>query len=291
MGWRNVVITGNAKLDFKMDYMVIRKADTTTKIYIGEIAVIIIQSTAVSLTAMLLNELIKNKIKIIFCDEKHNPSSELVPYYGSHDTSVRIRNQMSWLDHAKESVWTEIVTEKINQQYQHLCDFDLDEQAALLKRYIAEVEPGDKTNREGHAAKVYFNALFGLDFTRSKDNAINAALNYGYGILLSCFNREIVSSGYITQLGLFHENMFNQFNFSSDLMEPCRVIVDRIVKMMEPDKFDREEKLKILYMFDKELIIDGKKQFLNNAISIYCKSIFKALNENDVSQIKFMKII
>ena len=25
-------------------------------------------------------------------------------------------------------------------------------------------------NREGHAAKVYFNALFGIDFTRTEDN-------------------------------------------------------------------------------------------------------------------------
>lgn len=291
MSWRNVIITGNAKLDFKMDYMVIRKADSITKIYIGEIAMVIIQSTAVSLTAMLLNELIKNKIKVIFCDEKHNPSSELVSYYGSHDTSIRIRNQVSWSEHIKQMVWTEIVTEKISQQYQHLHDCDLNEQADMLKKYIEEIELGDKTNREGHAAKVYFNALFGLNFTRSQDNAINAALNYGYGILLSCFNREIVSSGYITQLGLYHENMFNQFNFSSDLIEPCRIIVDRIVKDMKPEKFEREEKLKLMYMFDKELMIDGKKQFLNNAIKIYCKSVFKALNENDISQIKFIKTI
>ena len=31
-----------------------------------------------------------------------------------------------------------------------------------------------------HAAKVYFNALFGMDFTRSADIPVNAALNYGY---------------------------------------------------------------------------------------------------------------
>ena len=29
-----------------------------------------------------------------------------------------------------------------------------------------EIEIGDKTNREGHAAKVYFNELFGMKFTR-----------------------------------------------------------------------------------------------------------------------------
>ncbi len=107
---------------------------------------------------------------------------------------------------------------------------------------MKEIELGDKTNREGHAAKVYFNALFGMDFSRSKECAINAALNYGYGILLSCFNREVIANGYITQLGLFHNNMFNQFNLASDLMEPFRILVDRIVVKNKPEKFESERK-------------------------------------------------
>ena len=69
MSWRTVVITGNAKLDYKMDYMVVRKSDMTTRIYIGEIGMLIIESTVISLTTMLLSELTKHKIKIIFCDE------------------------------------------------------------------------------------------------------------------------------------------------------------------------------------------------------------------------------
>ena len=156
---------------------------------------------------------------------------------------------------------------------------------------MKEIELGDKTNREGHAAKVYFNALFGLDFSRSKECAINAALNYGYGILLSCFNREVIANGYITQLGLFHNNMFNQFNLASDLMEPFRILVDRIVVKNKPEKFEREEKLDYIYMLEDEVLIDGKYQYVSNAIKIYCRSIFDALNENDVSLIKFYRMI
>ena len=74
-----------------------------------------------------------------------------------------------------------------------------------------------------------------MDFSRTDENSINAALNYGYGIILSVFNREIVSNGYITQLGLFHDNMFNQFNLGSDLMEPFRPLVDRKVIVMKPE--------------------------------------------------------
>ena len=291
MSWRSVVVTGNAKLDYKMDYLVVRKAEATTRIFIGEIGLLIIESTAVSLTTMLLSELIKHKIKVVFCDEKHNPQSELISYYGSHDTSAKIRTQIQWTREVKENVWTEIVAEKVKQQSELLKKCELKVPADMLKQYIEEMELGDKTNREGHAAKVYFNALFGIDFSRSKDCAINAALNYGYGILLSCFNREVIANGYITQLGLFHNNMFNQFNLSSDLMEPFRILVDRIVVKNKPEKFDSEEKMNFIYMLEDEVMIDGKHQYISNAIKIYCKSIFDALNENDVSLIKFYEVI
>lgn len=65
-----MVISQRAKLDLKMNYLVVRKQDETVKIFLGEIGQIIIESTAVSLTASLLCELVKRKIKVIFCDEK-----------------------------------------------------------------------------------------------------------------------------------------------------------------------------------------------------------------------------
>ena len=289
MRWRTVVVTGIAKLDFKMDYLVLRKKEETYKIHLSEIGMLLIESTAVSLTAMLLCELAKHKIKVVFCDEQHNPHSELLPYYGSHDTSAKIRKQIAWTDVEKELVWTEIVTEKIRQQSIHLQEASAYEEAELLEKYITEVEPGDASNREGHAAKVYFNALFGLEFTRSEDNAINAALNYGYGILLSCFNKEIVANGYMTQIGLFHDNMFNPFNLASDYMEPFRPVIDRIVAGMKIECFDTEEKREILSFLNDEVFIDGKCHYVSNAIKIYCRSVFDALNERDVSLIRFYR--
>ena len=285
MSWRTVVVSSSAKLDYQLGYLVVRK-DVTVKVHISEISILIIESTAVSLTAALLNELMKKKIKVIFCDEKRNPSSELLPYYGSHDTSAKIREQIKWSEQEKTVIWTEIVTEKIRKQADTLDQYGKSE-AELLRKYIEEIEYGDATNREGHAAKVYFNALFGMDFTRTEENSINAALNYGYGILLSAFNREIVMNGYITQIGLFHNNMFNQFNLGSDLMEPFRSIVDQQVKNMMPQKFESEEKRTILEILQNEVLIAGRKEYVSNAIKIYCKSIFDALSSNDISLIKF----
>lgn len=287
MSWRIIVISQRAKLDYQLGFMVVR-SEEITKIHLGEISTVIIESTAVSITTSLLAELTKKKIKVVFCDEKRNPSSELVSYYGSHDTSNKVRSQIQWSTNVKEAVWTEIVTEKIRKQ-KELLEYLGKEEAKLLNSYIEQIDWNDATNREGHAAKVYFNALFGLDFTRTADNPINAGLNYGYTIILS-FTREIVANGYITQLGLFHDNMFNQFNLASDLMEPFRVLVDQKVFSMRLHELEHAEKMELINLLNQEVIIDGKKQYVNNSIKIYCKSVFDALNENDSSLIRFYRI-
>ena len=289
MSWRIVVISRRAKLDYQLGYMVVRNEEIT-KIHLGEIGTVLIESTAVSVTASLLSELSKKKIKVIFCDEKRLPVSEMVGYYGSHDTSNKVRKQIQWSQGTKEEVWTEIVTEKIRKQKELLEYLGKEETAELLASYLKEIAWNDGTNREGHSAKVYFNALFGLDFTRTADNLTNAALNYGYSIILSSFAREIVANGYITQLGLFHDNMFNQFNLASDLMEPFRILVDRQVISMELVQFEHEEKMQLVDVLNQEVQIDGKTHYVNNAIKIYCKSVFDALNENDSSLIRFYSL-
>lgn len=53
-------------------------------------------------------------------------------------------------------------------------------EAGLLDGYVAEMAYMDKHNREGLAAKVYFSAVFGVDFSRDDMSPENAALDYGY---------------------------------------------------------------------------------------------------------------
>ena len=287
MSWRTVVITQRAKLDLQMGYLVIRM-DKITKIHLSEINTVLIDSPAVSLTTSLLAELSRKKIKVIFCDEKRLPSSQLIPFYGSHDTSLKYKKQIQWTDEMKKFIWSEIVAEKIKQQAEFL-DEKRREESKLLWKYKSVVLPGDETNREGHAAKVYFNALFGMEFLRTQENTINAALNYGYSIILSMFAKEIVSQGYFTQLGIFHDNMFNELNLACDLMEPFRILVDRQVYKMNLQEFGKEEKIELVDILNHSVYIDGNQEYVSKAIRIYSKSIFDALNENDVSQIRFYK--
>ena len=288
MSWRTVVVSKSAKLDYQMGFLVVRSSETQ-KILIDELHTLIIESTAVSLTAYLLAELTKHKVKVIFCDEKRNPSSELVGYYGSHDTSIKIRNQMQWNDDVKTSIWTRIIAEKIRQQAEVL-KLNKKAQESLLRSYIDEMEFGDITNREGHAAKVYFNALFGKSFTRNDENSINAALNYGYSLLLSCFNREITACGYITQIGLSHSNRFNPFNLASDLMEPFRPLVDRKVISLKPERFESDEKHYMTGLLSEEVFISGRFEYIPNAVRIYTKSVFDALNNKGEGSIRFYRV-
>ncbi len=290
MSWRVVVIESQSKLDYKMGYLVVRSLDTKL-ILLDEIAVLIIENPAVSLTGILMEELIVRKVKVIFCDTKRNPIAELIPHHGSHDSSAKIRVQITWNQITKDNIWRDIVSEKIRKQADFLLEIGRDEQAMMLSEYTGQIELADATNREGHAAKVYFNALFGMDFTRSADIPINAALNYGYSMILSAFNREVCANGYLTQLGIFHDNMFNHFNLSSDLMEPFRVLVDRMVYRMQPTEFGKEEKHEMWKLLDQKVEIDGQNQFVMNAIKIYTKSVLDAINEGDSSGMKFYNML
>lgn len=287
MSWRVVMVSSNAKVDYKLDYLVVRTVEKTSRIHLSEIGVLVIESTAVSVTAYALCELMQRKIKVIFCDHRRNPCAELVPTCGSHDSSAKIRQQLSWPEGRKQAVWTEIVREKIRQQRDHLCRRSLS-QAELLTGYLEQLQWNDASNREGHAAKVYFNALFGLDFTRTADIPVNAALNYGYSLLLSAVNREISAAGYLNQLGLFHENTFNPFNLGCDFLEPLRPLVDTAVMNLAPQKLEHEEKVALVKLLNLEVEYDGKKQYLMYAIRLYCAGLFRALQSGDMSEIKWI---
>ncbi len=283
MSFRTVVIKERSKLDLKLNYLVCRNA-TETKVFIPEISVLILESTAISMTTALISELVKNNVKIVFCDERHNPESEVCAYYGNFNSVKKISTQVSWSKEAKAVVWAEIIRNKIKKQKELLIEEGHEREAEMLEVYQHSVSVNDSTNREGHSAKVYFNALFGLDFTRRNNSLINGALNYGYSIILSCFNREIARCGYLTQLGIWHRNEFNQFNLASDLMEPFRILVDRFALTLDDEA---SFKMKMLELFNQQVTIDGKVQYLENAISIYCQSVFNALETGDKSLIKF----
>lgn len=259
------------------------------EIFIPNINTIIIDCIEVSLSCYLLNELEKCKVNLIICDEKHNPSSQLQSIYGCFDCSGKINNQINWKEYKRKKIWTLIIKNKINCQNDCLEIIGLDK-IIDIEKYINKITYGDPLNIEGTIAKIYFHKLFGLDFNRRVENNINIMLNYGYSILLSLFNREIISNGYLTQIGLHHFNKANPYNLSSDLMEPFRPYIDRIVYSNKECSLDRDMKYKLINTLYCECEYKGKKMLVINAIPVYIKDVFDSLQGNiiTIKEIKYV---
>lgn len=279
MAFRTVYIESSCKMSYKSGYLVVRKEDDTAKIHLSEISTIILQTMQVFISAYLMAELAKNKISLVVSDDKRNPIGQFLPLYGAHNTSKRITEQIAWSEPTKKRVWQRIVRDKIREQSSLLADREYGNEAKQLRKMLPEVRSGDTTNREAHAARVYFSTLFGSGFSRDHDVPVNAALNYGYGVLLSMVNREIVSRGFLTQAGVCHRNEYNQFNLACDLMEPFRPAVDRyIVDFLNYD-FDSEMRRMLGDIGNTTVQYRGGAYKLMSVVSQYVQQCLNALNK------------
>ncbi|MGB4920741.1 MAG: type II CRISPR-associated endonuclease Cas1 [Enterococcus aquimarinus] len=282
MGWRTIVVNTHSKLSYSNNHLVFKNTRTTEKIHLSEIDIILLETTDIIITTMLIKRLIDENILLLFCDDKRLPIGKLLPFYARHDSSLQLKRQLEWTQQKKIEVWTAIISQKILNQTQHLTQRIFDEKAYALMTLHETLEPFDPTNREGHAARIYFNTLFGNDFSREQNNDVNAGLNYGYTLLMSIFAREIVKSGCMTQFGLKHANQFNEFNLASDLMEPFRPLVDQIIFESRSQNFTKMKR-NLFELFNSTYYYRNKEMFLTNIISDYTKKIIKTLNNEQES--------
>ena len=64
MGFRTIAITKRAKLNLTMGFLEVR-GEETTKIFLDDIDILMIDNQAVSMTAALMTKLMQKKIKVI----------------------------------------------------------------------------------------------------------------------------------------------------------------------------------------------------------------------------------
>ena len=115
------------------------------------------------------------------------------------------------------------------------------------------------------------------------------ALNYGYGLILSALNREIAAAGYLTQLGVFHDNVYNAFNLGCDLMEPLRPLIDNEVMNLRPETFEKEHKHALIRLLQAQVRLDGKQHVLLYALRLYCASVFRALQSGKIDELRLIE--
>lgn len=228
---RTLVFTTPWHLSLRNAQMVVsfkELPDEQRTIPIEDIGVVIIENQMVTITMPLMNALVDAGVAVILCDAKGMPHA-MVQNFDSHNLQGEyLRNQISLGDVGRKQLWKQIIEAKIKNQaalLEKVCG-----EGDVLKVYYSNVKSGDKDNREGAAAKVYFSKLFGRQFVRDRNlGGINAMLNYGYSILRAATARALVSSGLTPSLGIFHHNRSNAFPLADDLMEAFRPFVDEIV--------------------------------------------------------------
>ena len=91
---------------------------------------------------------------------------------------------------------------------------------------------------EGTAGRVYFQTLSrllpkkyrfdGRSF-RPAEDAFNAFLNYGYGVLYARVEKALMIAGLDPYVGFLHRDDYNHLSMVYDFIEPYRVWIDKVV--------------------------------------------------------------
>lgn len=294
MGYRQVVIRKCYKLRTKDNQLVIEKEKEIKKVPLEDINYILLEDNTCTITGKLISELGNFGICLITCDDKHEPSTIMYPYNHHYKQLEVLEQQLVITEILKEKLWQEIIKAKIKNQIITLERTTKDEKTIKkLYEYYDEVELHDKTNREGLAAKIYFRSLYGSEFIRFYDDAINAALNYAYTIIKSAITRLLAVYGINTYLGIKHKSKTNNFNLCYDLIEPYRAIIDEYIYEYKDSityPLSSEFRTKLVNLLNKEIICENKKCTIEYSIELLVKSYIKSIKNNRVV-LSFPKIV
>lgn len=287
MSWRIIYIEQSDYLKLYLDNLKVIREDTELLIPLSDIHTIVVDNQQTVVTARLLNKLAEYHILLIFCDEKHLPNIYSLSPHSHHQSSRVVHRQVNWPESSKAVMWQRLIQIKIYNQASVLAHFKKDPQIIQSLYALAEeVTVGDETNREGHAAKLYFKTLFGSEFIRERDSfdGINSGLNYGYIVLRSSIARSTVAHGLHPAFGIGHHNQYNAFNLADDFIEPFRPIIDLwIYILMNKEAYlDRKTKHKLVRLIStNKILIGNQKQTILNAIDILIQSFIKSMNEEN----------
>ena len=280
---RTLAFTKPYHLSLKNRQMIIRAKDnsgTDASVPVEDIGFVILENQEISITMPLLNALADNNTAVIVCSEKFMPNAMLMNLDSNSTQGESFRAQLSATEPLKKNIWNQIVEAKIRNQAALLRKLGKDGDS--LKPYYQNVKSGDSDNREGVAAKLYWDKLFDGEFMRFRTGpSPNEMLNYGYTVLRAAVARSLTGSGLLPSIGLFHKNKYNAFPLADDVMEPYRPFVDEIVFYLYANgennlnKYSKSEILKLLYA---DTFFENVTRPLDIGLSITTASLAKCYN-------------
>ncbi len=197
---------------------------------IEDIGVLIMDHQQITITQALIAKLLENNVALITCDSKHHPTGLMLNLDGHTLQSKKFAAQVEATVPLKKQLWQQTVSAKIDNQACMLEGIQVG--AKNLRNWAQEVKSGDADNHEAVAAAFYWKNIFAIfpNFKRDREGeAPNNLLNYGYAILRAVVARNLVASGLLPTLGIFHKNQYNAYCLADDIMEPYRPFVDKVV--------------------------------------------------------------
>ena len=254
--------------------------DEKNKISLNDISAIVIENCHCKISAILQLRLVENNIPIIICNEKHQPEIHSLGLFNHFQVTLRINEQIEWSKKKKENLWLKIVENKIENQKELLKYLQKsDVSIARLESYKENLKKNDTSaeHQEAIASRIYFQELYSNNFKRFNEDGVNSALNYGYMILRSIISSKIVAKGFHPSLGLHHKSQFNAYNFSDDIIEIFRPMVDYLIYMnkdiLNEVKLSKEIRQKILLVAQQKVFFKEKKYNFSQVIDYYLDSI------------------
>ncbi len=276
MGWKIINLEKAYSAKVYLDNLFLTEERGSFTIPLNDIDTLIINSFRILISGRLLSKAIEYNINIIFCNEKHVPVGQLTNLNGHFKTLKIFEAQLKWSKEFKLRFWKSIIQNKIKNQQMVLKKIKINPVIiGMFDEYILNVKSGDVTNREGHAAKVYFNQIFEKGFKRFNNDYVNSLLNYGYAVLRSYFCRTIIQKGLDPRISFFHKSQGNYYALASDLMEPFRPFVDWwiINNLNDDDVLNSDIKKEIVKHFNSQVRIGKKLYFINNAIELFIDNL------------------
>lgn len=281
MAYRNIIVTRNISISVHNYQLVIGNEDMCVPL--EDINCLVLEHAGIMISSGVLQRLSENGCLVYICDEKHLPSTVVLPMARHSRHFKMLTAQLAMTKPRQNRIWQQIVKQKIVNQAMclKLCG---KKNADQLYNMTKKVQSGDKTNVEAQAAALYFKSLFGSGFTRGDDNGINAALNYGYSILRGQIARFIVCYGFEPSLGINHHSQLNNFNLADDFIEPYRAIVDYFVytrlHMEEEKELGKEMRYQLVDIVNYDMGIYGEKHVIHHAIDKMVSSYNSVLMGN-----------
>ena len=277
---RTITVTSAAKISLRDRQLVILLPDGEEKTApLEDLACLMIESQQTTVSTPALIALSENNVSVVFCDGRHSPSAMLLTLHANALQTERFTMQLTLTDDRKDELWRQIVTEKIHHQADLLDMLSMD--GAAIRRFAADVCPGDTTGKEAAAAQEYWKLLFGKDFKRERfGTGPNPLLNYGYAILRSAVARSLMSSGLYPCRGIHHRNRYDDFPLADDVMEPYRPYIDlKVYELWNGGHrtTDKEAKLALQETMITECSVRGFRRSLLAAIDITTSSLLDCM--------------